>query len=93
MSKYNLLTVGEQRILLGPTSTKVVNSLKDAGTKGMTYADLGKQTKSPVNSLYVLGQRLRDAGIAKSITSKDGERTLALLTPKKIHIEAVTTLG
>lgn len=93
MAKYHLATVGSTKVLLGEASTKIVTSLKDAGPEGMTYADLGEATDSPVKSLYVLGQRLRDAGLAKSITNKRGERSLVLVTPKRVHIEAVTTLG
>lgn len=93
MARYHLITAGTKKVLLGEASTRVVRSLVDAGKDGMTYSDLVRRTKSPAASLYVLGQRLRDAGIVKSKTNGDGERVLTLLSPKKTNIEAVKTLG
>lgn len=93
MARHLVLTKKDKHFLLSNHSARIVQALQTAGAPGMTYSQLVRKTKAPLQSLYVFAQRLRAAKIIKSQKDDDNEVTLILCDPEQVSLAKAQRLG
>lgn len=69
----------KKHLILSPTSFKILQALKKAGCS-VSYTDLIRATKIPIDSLYVFCQRLERVGMIERVKKQSG-------TPRRIKTE------
>ena len=94
MARHLVVKKNDDHFLVGTHSAKILKALKKAGTRGLSYSQLRRQTKTKVDSLYVYSQRLRAAKLIQSRPeSESRERRLFLIDPQQVTLSKAKRIG
>lgn len=88
-----VITKDDTVLIVSPSSSKILNRLKNAGDVGCSYGELHKMTKIPSNSLYVFSQRLRKSKLVRATVGSMGETRLVLNEHDKVCICKAKNIG
>lgn len=80
-TRYNLVMADNMPVLVSNTGANILKHLAKAGSEGLTYSELHRRTRVPLNSLYVFAARLRSAKLISGHLH-NRETTLFLRDPK-----------
>ena len=94
MARHLVVTKKDSHFLVGSHSASIVKALKKAGKRGLSYDQLRRKTRTPLDSLYVYSQRLRQANLIQSRPQAESrERRLFLLDPHLVTLSNAKRIG